>query len=302
MRQVMFRMVPAAALFLASGGLPFSSGQCLAQGQVYRLAELNTEQIRALNRQTTVVIIPGGVLEEHGPYLLHTRMAMLRAPDHGPRRLSLPGRDGRLLSSSHPRSGRANDRANFSFRLSRSPPRGLRAIFMDLATSSANGLRWFCVARPRWSPNRVLMKPATTSAIPTVTWCASWGPSGAGTRRQAEVPSAARAEDGLRCTLAAEPVIMALRPDLVPRDRAGAIHHRGDSSDLQRIAPVRWPGLLRCPRHASAAGTTLDEAEHRVRPSLRILGADERQVRSPSSEVRIQGPHPCGARPRFVTR
>jgi len=36
---------------------------------IYRLAELNTEQIRALDRDKTVVLIPGGVLEEHGPYL-----------------------------------------------------------------------------------------------------------------------------------------------------------------------------------------------------------------------------------------
>ncbi len=40
-----------------------------AQAQVYELADLNTEQIRALGRAKTVVLIPGGILEEHGPYL-----------------------------------------------------------------------------------------------------------------------------------------------------------------------------------------------------------------------------------------
>jgi FtsP/CotA-like multicopper oxidase with cupredoxin domain len=40
-----------------------------AQAQVYRLADLNTEQIRALNPMKTAAIIPGGILEEHGPYL-----------------------------------------------------------------------------------------------------------------------------------------------------------------------------------------------------------------------------------------
>src|SRR5687768_9706077 len=69
MAQVTFRLVRAATVCLACGGLPFGSAPRLAQAQVYRLAELNTTQIRALNRQTTVVIIPGGVLEEHGPYL-----------------------------------------------------------------------------------------------------------------------------------------------------------------------------------------------------------------------------------------
>lgn len=34
-----------------------------------RLAEMNTRQIQALNFQKTAVIIPSGILEEHGPYL-----------------------------------------------------------------------------------------------------------------------------------------------------------------------------------------------------------------------------------------
>jgi len=37
--------------------------------RVYRLAEMNTDQIRALDRDRTVILIPGGIMEEHGPYL-----------------------------------------------------------------------------------------------------------------------------------------------------------------------------------------------------------------------------------------
>jgi creatinine amidohydrolase/Fe(II)-dependent formamide hydrolase-like protein len=33
------------------------------------MAELNAAQIRDLNRDKTVILIPGGILEEHGPYL-----------------------------------------------------------------------------------------------------------------------------------------------------------------------------------------------------------------------------------------
>src|SRR5215210_198190 len=40
-----------------------------AKGQVYRVAEMNTKQIQRLDRQKTVVILPGGVLEQHGPYM-----------------------------------------------------------------------------------------------------------------------------------------------------------------------------------------------------------------------------------------
>jgi len=39
------------------------------RAQVLQVAELNTAQIRALDLARTAVILPGGILEEHGPYL-----------------------------------------------------------------------------------------------------------------------------------------------------------------------------------------------------------------------------------------
>jgi creatinine amidohydrolase/Fe(II)-dependent formamide hydrolase-like protein len=42
---------------------------CEMYAQVYRLVEMNSEQVRALDREKTVILIPGGILEEHGPYL-----------------------------------------------------------------------------------------------------------------------------------------------------------------------------------------------------------------------------------------
>ena len=38
-------------------------------GQIYRVAEMNTKQIQSLDKQKTVVILTGGVLEQHGPYM-----------------------------------------------------------------------------------------------------------------------------------------------------------------------------------------------------------------------------------------
>ena len=37
--------------------------------QVRQVADLNTREIRALDRERTVVILQGAMLEEHGPYL-----------------------------------------------------------------------------------------------------------------------------------------------------------------------------------------------------------------------------------------
>jgi hypothetical protein len=40
-----------------------------ASAQIVRLTDLNIAQIRALDRSRTVALLPGGMLEEHGPYL-----------------------------------------------------------------------------------------------------------------------------------------------------------------------------------------------------------------------------------------
>lgn len=40
-----------------------------ADAQIYRVAEMNVEQIRSLDKQKTAVIIPGGILEQHGSFL-----------------------------------------------------------------------------------------------------------------------------------------------------------------------------------------------------------------------------------------
>src|SRR6266404_2583555 len=40
-----------------------------AAAQVLQFADLNTREIDKLDRSKTVLIVPGGILEEHGPYL-----------------------------------------------------------------------------------------------------------------------------------------------------------------------------------------------------------------------------------------
>ena len=55
------RLTPISLFFIFSFGM--------SQAQIYRVAEMNAVQIRALNKQKTVVILPGGMLEEHGPHL-----------------------------------------------------------------------------------------------------------------------------------------------------------------------------------------------------------------------------------------
>lgn len=60
-----YQCFSAAGVVLA--GVLFLNQQVAAQ--ILRIGEMNTRQIQALDLRKTVVLIPGGILEEHGPYL-----------------------------------------------------------------------------------------------------------------------------------------------------------------------------------------------------------------------------------------
>ena len=40
----------------------------VANAQIFRIAEMNVEQIKRLDKEKTVVILPGGIIEEHGSF------------------------------------------------------------------------------------------------------------------------------------------------------------------------------------------------------------------------------------------
>jgi creatinine amidohydrolase/Fe(II)-dependent formamide hydrolase-like protein len=299
-------------LFLGCGWLPFGSAPRLAQAQIYRLAELNTAQIRALNRQTTVVIIPGGVLEEHGPYLpsytdgyANERLTADLAAAIARR----PGWTVALFPAIPLGSGGANSiGAKYSFPGSFGiRPAVLRAVFMDLATEfGEQGFRWIFVVHGHGGPHNLALDEAGDYFRDTygghMVHLVGLRPARMAWDSviQAEVPSAARAEDGftVHAGVAEHSVIMALRPDLVPAAIARAPSlTASDFSDLQRIAASPgWPGYFGAPRYASAElGRRLVEAENHqfVTLALQILdGLDERQVPR-LSVIRGQSPGPA---------
>jgi creatinine amidohydrolase/Fe(II)-dependent formamide hydrolase-like protein len=65
MRATLRWTAPACALFV----LLMPAAPPAAQAQVYQVAEMTADEIRALDRERTVVILTGGILEQHGPYL-----------------------------------------------------------------------------------------------------------------------------------------------------------------------------------------------------------------------------------------
>jgi len=52
-----------------SNNQPKETEQKKITNHIYQLKELNTTQILAFDKNKTVVLMPGGIMEEHGPYL-----------------------------------------------------------------------------------------------------------------------------------------------------------------------------------------------------------------------------------------
>jgi creatinine amidohydrolase len=134
-----------------------------ANAQIYRVAQMNTEQIRALDKQKTVVILTGGILEEHGPHLpsftdgysnewLSQRLAEAITARPGMAVLMFPtiplGHEGaNEIGAKHVFPG------TYSVRRTT-----LRAVFMDLATElGEQGFKWIFIFHGHGAPFHNLM-------------------------------------------------------------------------------------------------------------------------------------------------
>jgi creatinine amidohydrolase/Fe(II)-dependent formamide hydrolase-like protein len=270
-----------------------------AEAQVYRLAELNIDQIRMLDRQRTVILLPGGILEQHGPYLpsftdgyrnksLTEDLAAAIAKRPGWAAVVFPiiplGSDG-----ANRIGGKYVFPGSYPVRTAT-----LRAIFMDLATEfGEQGFRWLFVIHQHGSPNHnqaldqagEYFRDTYRGHMVNLTGLQP-GFSRVDSILAAEVSKAALAEDGftVHAGLASHSQVMAMRPDLVSPAVANAPSVTGkDLADLQRIATGdNWTGYFGAPRYASAAlGRRLLKAANQefVALALRILdGLDERQI------------------------
>jgi creatinine amidohydrolase len=131
--------------------------------QIYRVAQMNTEQIRALDKQKTVVILTGGILEEHGPHLpsftdgysnewLTQRLAEAIVERPGMSVLIFP-----TIPLGH--EGANEIGRTFTFPGTYSVRRTtLRAIFMDLATElGEQGFRRIFIMHGHGAPYHNLM-------------------------------------------------------------------------------------------------------------------------------------------------
>ena len=264
--------------------------------QIYHLEEMNTEQIRALDRARTVIIMPGGILEQHGPYLPSWSDAYYGqrlASDLANEIVKRPGWKAVFFPVIPLGAGGANEIGEkWSFPGSYSVrPATLRAVYMDLATSlGEQGFRWVFVVNGHGSPkHNVVLDQAGDYFRDTfgghmvhVTGLLTSG----GAPLDSIAGKALAAEDGftVHAGLVEHAQVMALRPDLVPASirNAPSITAK-DFPDLVRIAHrPDWPGYIGAPRHASVSlGQALLVRELRgsIDSAMKILdGADERTM------------------------
>lgn len=244
----------------------------VASAQVLKLAELNTQQIRALDKKKTIVLIPGGILEQHGPYLpsFTDGYRNERAADELARAVvARSGWTALTLPTIPLGAGGANQiGGHFSFPGTyavRSTT--LRAVFVDLGSElGEQGFKWIFVVHSHGAPghNRALDEAGDYfrdtyggrmvhlfGLIPVL----EAGPP--------SLDPAEAAENGLdiHAGRMETSAVLLLRPDLVaPGYRTAPSLPGKNFDDLIRVAQAPgWPGYFGAPKQATSA-----EAQARI--------------------------------------
>jgi creatinine amidohydrolase/Fe(II)-dependent formamide hydrolase-like protein len=241
------------------------SGSEVRSQSILRVAEMTAPEIAALDRDRTVVLLPGGILEQHGPYLpsfsdgyWNERLTEALADSIAAR--------GEWTVVIFPLIPLGNSGANdiggrFSFPGTYTVRfETLRNIFMDLATElGEQGFRRIFVVHSHGAPNhsRALEQAGDYfhdayggfmvhlgGLLPVI---AAW---------EGDKDDGARDEDGLAIHAGMDETswVLHLRPDLVRPGYRGAEPLAGsDMDELITIAErPNWPGYLGSPRLANA--------------------------------------------------
>lgn len=240
-----------------------------ARAQIYQVKDLNTVQLRAFDRGTTVVVLPGGILEQHGPYLpsftdgyrnerLTQELANAIVERPGWKVLVFPmiplGSGG-----ANQIGGKYSFEGTYAVRSAT-----LRDVFMDLATElGEQGFRWVFVVHCHGNPNHQvsldqagdyfrdtyrgqmvnlfgLVAPQFAAAIERLK---------SDDDRQDDQSATEHA--GMRETSE----LLFLRPDLVDSNYQIAPPYRApDRTHMRETAAApNWPGYFGSPRRATAA-------------------------------------------------
>jgi creatinine amidohydrolase len=242
----------------------------LVQAQVRQVAELNTRQLAALDRARTVVLLPGGMLEEHGPYLpaftdgvLSARLTSELAAGIARRK---PGWTVLVFPPISAGASGSNEMGRqyvfpgtYAIR-----PSTLRAVFVDLASElAAQGFRRIFVVHVHGSPLHIgALDDAGDYFQDTFggTMVNLWGLlpvlGGWGNAMSVMTPAEKKADGlSLHGGMDEHSLMLYLRPDLVSPDYKKAPVVSG-ASYAEAFATARrpgWTGYLGAPHLATAA-------------------------------------------------
>lgn len=289
----MYRLCIVA--FLLLGSMIFAHP---AWAQIHHVTKLNTEQIRTLDRDKTVVLLPGGILEQHGPYLplfadgymnewITARLAETI--------VARPGWNVLIFPMIPLGAGGANEvgrrhvfPGTFAVRAET-----LRDVFLDLATElGEQGFQWVFIVHDHGAPNHNRMLDQAgdyfrdtyggrmvnlMGLMPVFTAEARYESGETLSKEERE-------EEGLsvHAGAAETAALLFLRPEYVQAGYRTAPPQTGkDWNDLvERALDPDWPGYFGSPRLASASmGAHAMEAEMEaaVKVALQILdGTDDR--------------------------
>lgn len=293
-RRMRCSTAPILALFFC-----IAAGLCPAYAQVYHVQEMNTTRIQSLDRRHTAVILVGGILEEHGPYLPSYADGYVNefiAQQVANAIAARPGWKVLMFPPIPLGSSGANDiggKLRFPGTYDVREPT-LRAVFVDLASDLGDqGFRWIFVLHNHGGPTHRLaldqvadffratygghmvnlweIRPPTSERLSAL--MAAHGLDSSG-------------EDGFSIHAGAHETsrLLSVRPDLVDPAYKQAPPLTGRNfGDLRRIAAAPdWPGYFGSPRLSSKEYG--DEwirivAQTQAEYALKILdGLDERSV------------------------
>jgi creatinine amidohydrolase/Fe(II)-dependent formamide hydrolase-like protein len=279
-----------------------------AFAQIYHVKEMNTEQIKALDREKTVVVLPVGILEEHGPYLPSGTDGYIterRKDNLANAIVERPGYKVLIFPLIPLGTGPANTvgrkyvfPGSYTVR-----PSTLRAIFMDLGTDLGNqGFRWIFIVNSHRSPshNRILNQAGDYfhdvygGHMINLEGLIYQGRPGLYTRSEEEQredagsPHAGASETSL---------LLFLRPELVSSAYKSAQPLPApEQKDRMEIAKAsNWAGYWGSPRLATAAGAAARwkvSSARWVELALKILdGFDFSQMKRFGDETVSSGPN-----------
>lgn len=238
--------------------------------QVLQVGDLTTRQISALDRAHTVVILPGGMLEEHGPYLPAFTDGILSA------RLTSELAEGIVRNRpgwtvlvfppvSVGASGSNEIGRQYSFPGTYAVrPSTLRATYVDLANElGEQGFRWIFIVNVHGSPLHIgALDDAGDYFHATYggTMVNLWGLlpvlGGWGGAMSVMTPEE-KAADGLSLHggMDEHSLMLYLRPDLVSPDyrNAPAVSGANYAEAFAVAQKPGWPGYLGAPALATAA-------------------------------------------------